>query len=249
MPTPFWHRIGVWQWIEFVAAIAVLFSAILAVADKPAGAIWGSSWGAILLAAKYVQTRFEKKERIDKEQLTRRLILAVLEAMRLEYFARVEDENLHQHRVSLLAFKDVDARRGLGKRLELYARAGRFPESQILLRLDENELSLCEGVAGQVWFRNAPQFAMLPTWPVDDDAAAKIAYANTGFLGIARASSLNVKSSVLSGVPIRAFGRRWGVLILDSQVAGFITNQPQKVEVAVWYADLIGRLIEEGVHS
>ena len=56
MPTPFWHRIGVWQWIEFVAAIAVLFSAILAVADKLAGAIWGSSWGAILLAAKYVQT-------------------------------------------------------------------------------------------------------------------------------------------------------------------------------------------------
>ena len=244
MPIPFWKRPGFWEWVEIVAAIAALLSAILAVVDKLSGAIWGSFFGALILTAKFIQKRLEKKERTEREQLARRLMKAVLDAMRREYFARVEDENLHQHRVTLLIFKDADASLRLEKRLEIYARSGVFESSTCVLRVSENELGQCEGVAGRVWFRGAPQTVELPEWASDD--ASQHAYADDGYLGIDRAAGLNVKSRALSGVPVRAFGRKWGVLILDSLVPGYVSGQPHKVGIVNWYAALITCMIETG---
>lgn len=246
VPIPFWKRPGFWEWVEIVAAIAALLSAILAVVDKLSGAIWGSFFGALILACKFIQKRLEKKERMEREQLFQRLLQTVLRAMHLEYFTRVEDAELHQHRVTLLVCRESGQGKGQKKFLEIFARAGRYADSTTILRLDDNEPARCEGLAGQVWFCNASQFKELPPWPADDGVAARLEYANSGFLGIEVAMALNVKSRVLSGVPVRVFGRRWGVLILDSQTPGFITNQPQKVEVVEWYAELLARMIEGG---
>jgi hypothetical protein len=116
-----------------------------------------------------------------------------------------------------------------------------------VLRVDENEQSRCEGIAGQIWFLDTPQTEDLPEWPANDDMTARTAYAGKGCLSIERAATLNVKSRVLSGAVVRVFGRKWGVLILDSQIPGFITNQPQKVNLIIWYAAVLGQMLEESL--
>ncbi|MCI0704733.1 MAG: hypothetical protein L0241_27060 [Planctomycetia bacterium] len=247
MSVPWHKRPKFWEWVELAAAGGALASAIIAVWDKLAGAVWGSACGAVLLIAKFTQKRLEKQERIDRERMARQMIKTLLRGMIDDYFAQVPDENRYQHRATLFICQDADPARGLPKRLEIHVRVGVFEDSPCVLRVDENERSKCEGVAGQIWFLDAPHTEELPEWPANDDMTAKAAYAGKGFLSIERAAALHVKSRVLSGVMVRVFGRKWGVLIVDSQTLGFITKHPQKVKLIRWYADLIGQMLEEAM--
>ena len=97
-------------------------------------------------------------------------------------------------------------------------------------------------MAGRIWFLGTERTVELPEW--SDDPVRKAEYAVKGFIGPAQAESLRVKSKVLSGTVVRLFGRKWGVLILDSKTPGFIANT--KEYVVRRYAALIGRLLEEG---
>jgi hypothetical protein len=237
VPTPFWKRPNVWESLELIAAIAALASGIIAVWYKLAGAIWGSGCGVVVLVAKMVQKRLDRKEREEREAYLRRVVGAVLEGLRQEYFSKVEDDDRHNHRVTLFVCDDAPT----GKQLTIFQRAGVHKSSPTVWRVNEDEEGQCEGVAGRIWFLGTERTVELPDWA--DDVGRKAEYAAKGFIGPAQAETLRVKSKVLSGTVVRVFGQRWGVLILDSKGLGVITSA--KEHVIKRYAALLGRLLEE----
>ncbi|MBA4063095.1 MAG: hypothetical protein C0501_05175 [Isosphaera sp.] len=240
MPAPFWKRPGFWGRVEFAAAVAALASGVIAVWDQLTGAIWGSAFAAAVLLANVRQRRLEKKEREEREEFVKRVVGAVLEGLRSEYFTKVDEEDRHNHRVTLFVCQTRAG--GDGKELRIYRRAGSFPSSPTAWRVDDDEPGRCEGVAGRVWFHGTKRTVELPEW--SEDTAGKEAYAAKGFVGPIQAENLKVKSKVLSGTVVRVFGRKWGVLMLDSRTAGFIL--PAEEHVVERYAALIGRMLEEG---
>ena len=240
MRTRFWKRPGFWGRVELAAAVAALASGIIAVWDKLTGAIWGSTFAAVVLVAKYVQKRLETKEREEREAFLRRAIGAVLEGLHQEYFSKVADDDRHNHRVTLFICQPRPA--GEGKQLVIFRRAGIHSSSPTSWNVDDDEQGRCEGVAGQIWFLGTERTVELPDW--SEDVTRKAEYAVKGFIGPAQAENLRVKSKVLSGTVVRVFGQKWGVLILDSKTSGFMSNA--KEHIVRRYAALIGRLLEEG---
>jgi hypothetical protein len=109
------------------------------------------------------------------------------------------------------------------KWLKPYCRAGdRYQRSISWFKINNDDETRNEGLAGQAWFRNATvTVGDLPECPnpwSDSDARCQ-AYAQHGLLTPAKAGRLKVKSRSLLATPVRNFkGNQWGVLVLDSRV-------------------------------
>jgi hypothetical protein len=232
-------RPSVWEWLEFIFAIVGGVSAIVAIWYRPEGGFAAGVAGLGVVAARFIQKRLEKKEREDREAFTKRVIGAVLEGLQQEYFSKVEPDDRHNHRVTLFVCQPVPAG---GKQLVIFRRAGIHSSSPTTWNVDDDVQGRCEGVAGRIWFLETERTVELPDWSEDPDRKAE--YAAKGFVGPAQAESLKVKSKALSGTVVRVFGRKWGVLILDSKTPGFISEA--KEHVVKRYAALISRTLEEG---
>jgi len=240
VPTPFWKRPVLWEWLEYVFAVITGVSAIVAIWYKPEGGFVAGAGGLAVVTARFIQKRLEKKEREERDAFVRRVIGAVLEGLHQEYFSRVEEDDRHNHRVTLFVCQSNPV--GGGRQLVIFCRAGIHSSSPTTWMVDDDVEGRCEGVAGRIWFLGTERTVELPEW--SDDPGRKAGYAAKGFIGPAQAENLKVKSKALSGTVVRLFGKKWGVLILDSKTPGFIANT--KEHIVRRYAALIGRLLEEG---
>ena len=218
--------------------MAALASGIIAVWDKFIGAVWGSGCGAVILIAKFVTKRTTAKAEDDRRATVARTVGAVLEALYAEYFTKVEDDDRVNHRATVFV---CSPHPNGGKQLVIYRRAGRYQESPTVWRVDPDDGTKCEGVAGLIWYLRTRRTVELPDWAEDRDRKAE--YAAKGNVSLAQAEALKIKSKVLSGTVIVVNYERWGVLILDSKSPGVIAKT--KEHVVERYAAMLGRLLEE----
>jgi hypothetical protein len=235
---PFWRRPKFWEWVELAGAVAALASGIIAVWSKLGGAVWGSACGAAVLVAKFITRRLATKVEDDRTATVSRVIGAILESLYAEYFTRVEDDDRHNHRVTVFVCRPHSDG---GKQLVIYRRAGIYAASPTVWRVDDDDESRCEGVVGRIWFLRTKRTVELPEWA--DDYERKREYAAKGNVSLAQAEQLKIKSRVLSGTVIVVNGQRWGVLILDSKTPGLIAKN--KEHVVERYAAMLGRLLAE----
>lgn len=238
----FWDSRSVWEQIEWFAKLGAVFTAVVVAIDKLAGAGWGTVAGLILFVAGGQLKRIDAKTATDKAALLRRVAGVVLAEMRKEYFTKVEDHEMHLHRITL--FRCADPTPKTPRRLEIFARSGRFGGSTRTWVVDDDDEGKCEGIAGLIWFRDAALTTELPACPDPSDAAAVAAYAAAGRVTAAQVPGLNVRSRAFSGAVVRRHGQKWGILIVDSVNPGIVTKtREHRIK---WYAELIGAMIAEG---
>jgi hypothetical protein len=147
----------------------------------------------------------------------KRSISRVLEGLRVEFFRAGEEDT---PRATLFVCREAQAGAGPGKRLSIYARAGVYQDSGRSWPVDDNEMTACRGLAGQVWFLSVTRSRTAACdWPADGNLAQKEEYANSLEMTVGEAEALNVKSRTLVATPVEVNGARWGVLVLDCRRA------------------------------
>ena len=152
----------------------------------------------------------------------KRRVKAVLDALEEACFQDVPEGERYHNRITL--FK-ANKR---GTELKPYCRSGeRYSRGITSFRIDDNDESRNEGIAGQAWFRRATVKAELPEPPnpwSDGDPACQD-YARRGLLDARKAGSLHVRSCSILATPVRGFqSSQWGVLVLDSRVPESMTS-------------------------
>jgi hypothetical protein len=179
---------------------------------------------AILLVVFFSQIRWEF---VEKRRLKKDAIVAILDALRDEYFTTVPENEKFNHRVTLLVARRL-ATRFFKKYLVVYARAGTHERSKTILRIHDEE-RFCEGIAGRIWYTNGVVTKSLPNWPTDPgDAVGRKAFADAGYMEIGKVCRLHVIAVALSGTIVRVGGKKWGVLLLDSTTQDAISTRKEK---------------------
>ena len=192
----------------------------------------------------------EKKAREDEEAAraegledqARRMVEGVLEYLWRRYFDAQEEDRLN-HRVTLFRCVDYDGPDGKGKRLEIFARSGRYKESKTTWEVDENKPERCRGIAGEIWLlRVSKVYEAACDW--SEDPQDQMRYAQSLRMTVEQAKGLNVKLKVFTGAPIPVGSRTWGVLLLDSCVPGLIVGKGAKRTLLLRYADILSHALE-----
>lgn len=171
----------------------------------------------------------------------------VLDNVHKTYFGD-NSERAYEHRISLfrprLNLRDLFKFKRPSRSLRLYARSGTaYSKSPRRFRIDDNNEGMNEGVAGRAWFINGKTPVVpLPEWPngIEDPESDQTCrdYASGGFISVAQAADLRVKSRCLQATVVRKkTGERWGVLVFDSRDPDKVSsNQEQSVLVDVTVA-------------
>jgi hypothetical protein len=243
-----WSNRKLWRWVELIGALAAPVGGIIAALEaKITGVTLACVFGACIIIARRRIEAIDADARAKQADQTRRVVGRLLDALHQQYFSRVPEAERFEHRVTLFTCQEANPSTRQGKRLEIYARAGRFHRSQRAFAVDDDRMEGCEGVAGRMWFLNATlTLDSLPPWPNDPaDLAGQVRHAAAGFLGWEKAKDLNVKATAFTGAPVRVRGHRWGVLLLDSCTPGQITRA--KEYVVKRFANMIGAVIEESL--
>ena len=112
-------------------------------------------------------------------------------------------------------------------------------------KINNNDETKNEGLAGQAWFRNATaSVGDLPECPnpwSDADARCQ-AYAKAGLLTAKKAGRLKVRSRSLLATPVRNFkGNQWGVLVLDSRLPN--TFGPERQAAVTSFATVLSKML------
>ncbi len=168
---------------------------------------------------------------------------ATLDSLHEIYFEDVPEAQRYENRVTL--FKT----NGRGTCLHFYCRSGTQYQRKVQsLRIDSNNQTGNEGIAGQAWFRNATVSKYdLPECPNpwSDSDPACIKYANESLLPMEKARKLNVKSKSIVATSIERLKgqerKQWGVLVLDSRDAKGI--DPNKERMVRSFAAALGKLL------
>jgi hypothetical protein len=240
-----WNSRWFWRRLELGAVLAVAFTALLVAMDwRVAGAVLAALSGLSVFLARWRLEALDAQEREARESRTRRVVIRILDALREQYFVTAPEAERHLHRVTLLVCRP-GKRSGEPKRLEVFGRSGLFHQSTTTLLVDEDRREICEGVAGRIWFSGAMSTPQpLPPWPEDaNDRAGQLAHARAGLLSLEKARLLNVKAVAFSGQVVRVRWQKWGVLLLDSCVDGFISKRKQTLLDR--FARLLGQVLEE----
>jgi hypothetical protein len=233
-----WRSRKFWRWEELVAGLMAALAGIFVVLDwKLIGACLASGSGICVLLARHRIEAIDTVQRASDADLVLMIIGDLLEGLRVRYFTSAPPGTLCQHRVTLYVCQGSAS--GPGKHLKCYARAG-VPQPTTTWAVDNQNKQNCEGIAGLVWFNNA-----IMTVPVSPDWNTNLnAYASAVHLTLAKAAVLTEKSRAVTGAVVRVAGMKWGVLLLDSDSAGLITNQ--KHFLIQWFANLLGNVIARG---
>lgn len=183
----------------------------------------------IALVAKLVQEKLNPESKIR--------LKAWLDILLDAYFTGVPEAEKYHNRVTL--FKANRKRTAL----EAHCRSGTQYQRKIQsFVISEDNENANEGIAGQAWFRNATVTASLPDsppiWRNDDPACQH--YATSGYLTVAKAEHLHVRSRSFVATPVRDFaGKKWGVLVLDSRKAD--GTNPAREELVSAVAAMLGK--------
>jgi hypothetical protein len=178
------------------------------------------------------------KEVLSAERKGR--IKAVVDGLEEALFRDVPDDERYENRVTLFR---ADWRQST---LKTYCRSGTiYQRRRPKLRIHDNDQARNEGVGGQAWFRNTTVAAeALP-----DCATPCVAgnpdcqtYGVRGFMTIARAAKLRVKSRSLLATPVRDLrGKKWGVLVIDTRKPDAFTALQRTLASA--FASAIGKMV------
>jgi hypothetical protein len=125
---------------------------------KQLGAALAAVGGLGVIAGKACTDWLDWREQQRRAGLAHRIVKAVLYRLYTLYFTKVEEAEKHLHRVTLFVCQGT----GQNKYLQIYARQGVFEDSQTTLAVDDDRQDRCEGLAGLIWFLDAPQTETLP---------------------------------------------------------------------------------------
>jgi hypothetical protein len=177
----------------------------------------------------------------------KRVIGVVLEDLHAKYFRNEKNsEEAHKHRTTLFACVDDEGNTENRKRLVIYSRCGRYPNSTCSWPVDDNDPEKCRGVAGKIWFHGSTNVTTAACeWPSDPkDSVDKARYSDSLSITVDEAEKLNVRSKVFTGVRIMVRGRRWGVILLDSAKDGHIQDKKYEKLPLSEYAVLISSILD-----
>jgi hypothetical protein len=240
-----------WEYLSAVAGIGCSGWAALAEHDqKTLPAILAAVAGVSTLTAKFVSKRLEMRANAEREaeanSQMKRVVCAILEEMRQEYFASEAGDEKYKHRITLFVCVEPNGRAGGGKYLEIFSRSGVHLNSTRTWPVDDNHPDLCRGVAGKVWYHSITDIKIAECdWPEGDDVTSKARYARSLDIRPEEAEALNVKSRAFAGAPVLVGGRKWGVLLLDSLKDGFIADNRHKKSLLNKYTELIVCVLTE----
>jgi hypothetical protein len=195
---------------------------------------------------------------LERWTTSHKAIKAVLDSTHTVYFenaANVDQKNLYQHRVTLFRarcyFRDLPLKFWKWQRsLRVYCRSGtQYQHSRVRLWINDDDEFANEGVAGRAWFTNAVcTVPDLPEWPAGcpDPTADPICveYAKQGFMTVAQAASVSVKSRSVSAHVVRTkTGEKWGVLVFDSRDPQGVADLPERKHIIELCAHLLSQLV------
>jgi hypothetical protein len=268
----FFKRRSFWDKLDFIAVVVAAISGAVTAAvpadSKAIPAVFVCLSGIAAATGKFVSKLLENREKTGKatqeaqereergreaNQLrekyaaqAKRIVEAILERMRSEYFRNEKDEAKYMHRATLFICVEADLVSGHGKHLAIFARAGVHKDSTRTWPLDDNDPGKCRGVAGKIWFHGVNTGVSVADcdWPTGGDPEGKARYAKSLDITVEEAEGLNVRSKIFTGAPIMAKGRKWGVLLLDSRKEGHIKHDQYERTMLDRYAELLGAVLE-----
>jgi hypothetical protein len=184
------------------------------------------------------------------KEASRRMVGALVQTIHEEFFKQLDDDRKLENRTTLFVCRESVVDCVPGKRLHVFARGGRFKNSETTWAVHDDRLDLCEGFAGDVWYHETyREVTAANSWPTETDPEVQRGreeYAVSLRCSVDQAARLNVQSVALAGIPVWVRDQKWGVLILDSLMSDTLPDRrkmkPALQRYAVYLSSILGEL-------
>lgn len=134
--------------------------------------------------------------------------------------------------------------------LTIFARVGVHRDSSTTWEVDDNHPDKCRGIAGHIWFEESFHYRTSTSdWNDNMASSEKTKFAKEFSATIEEVEKCKQKPGTIVGTLLRVRGRKWGVIILDSNERIADSKCQEHRKLIEEYANCISRVIQESEYD